>query len=253
VKVWLKCLRLPICILASLLVIASFRVVTKEIPWQAVLATFFITSATILQNDWRDRFHDARKGKMLALQHQKAFITWTITYWAMSGGLIVLAVLHDHAIGVVLALTAIVGLVYSETRKIPLVPIMLVSLCSATAVTLPIVVGGNSEKLWLMSLSVFCIIFAREIMKDLEDAYLDRGYKWTFPLRIGERHSKTLATVTPVMGSAVAIKVSLAALLGVPFILVAAILLVRGGGPSTSKMVLDAGMTLIILALITFG
>ena len=250
---WIKSMRLSVCILASFLAITGYTLVGTGTSWVAVAAVFFIASATMLQNDWRDRFHDIRKGKVLAYQHAGKFLALLSVFWLVSGGLIALAAVHDTSVGVALAILAVAGVVYSETRMIPFVPIVLVSLASASPAALPLAAGTSSEKLWLLFLSATLVVFAREITKDLDDKQIDGGYKWTIPLAFGEQRSRILAAVIIVAGLVAAAKVSLAILPAASLAVIASVTLVRGVKPSTSRKYLDAGMALVILTLITFG
>lgn len=250
---WIKSLRLSVCVLASFLAITGFTLAGTGISWVAVMAVFFIASATMLQNDWRDRFHDIRKGKVLAYQHAGKFLALLSAFWLICGGLIALAAVHDTSVGVALAILAVAGIVYSETRMIPFVPIVLVSLASASPAALPLAAGASSEKLWLLFLSATLVVFAREITKDLDDKQIDGGYKWTIPLVFGEQRSRILAAIVVVAGLAAAAKVSLAILPAASLAVIAVVALVRGAEPSTSRKYLDAGMALVILTLITFG
>ena len=250
---WVKSLRLSVCILASFLAITGFTPAGTDISWVTVAAVFFGPSATMLQNDWRDRFHDVRKGKMLAYQHPGKFLALLSVFWLVSGGLIALAAVHDTSVGIALAILAVAGILYSETRMIPFVPIVLVSLASASPAALPLATGTSSEKLWLLFLSATLVVFAREVTKDLDDKQIDGGYKWTIPLAFGEQRSRILAAVVIVAGLVAAAKVSLAILPAASLAVIAAVALVRGVRPSTSRKYLDAGMALVILTLITFG
>ena len=250
---WVKSLRLFVCILASFLAITGFTLAATGISWVAVVAVFFIASATMLQNDWRDRFHDVRKGKMLVCQHAGTFLALLSAFWLVSGGLIAFAAVHDTSVGVALTILAVAGILYSETRMIPFVPIVLVSLASASPAALPLAAGASFEKLWLLFLSATLVVFAREITKDLDDKQIDGGYKWTIPLAFGEQGSRILAAVVIVAGLVAAAKVSLVILPAASLAVIAAVALVRGVKPSTSRKYLDAGMALVILTLIAFG
>ena len=251
---WVKSLSLLVCILASFLTITSFKLAGTGIPWVVVAAVFFITSATMLHNDWHDRFHDVRKGKMLALQHPGAFLLWLAAFWATAVGLIAIVAVQDTRLGIGLAIMQVVGLLHPEARMIPLVPIALVSLASASPAVLPLAAGANSEKLWPLFLSVALVIFGREITKDIDDKEIDGGYKWTIPLMLGEQRSRIMAAVAIVASLAVAVaKVSLMVLPGACLALLAAVALVRGKDPSTSRQYLDLGMAFVTLTLITFG
>lgn|SRR3989344_4595939 len=252
-RAWIKSLRLFVCVLASFLAITGFKLAGADTSWVAVAAVFFIASATMLQNDWRDRFHDVRKGKKLVLQHQGAFLALLLAFWAVCGGLIVIVAVHNYRVGAVLAIVALAGIAYSETRKIPLVPIMLVSLASASPAVLPLVSGANSEKLWPLFLSVTLVIFAREITKDLGDKHIDGGYKWTIPLVLEDQRSRILVAVATVAGLIAATSVSLTILPAASLTFVGVVLLVRGASPRMSRKFFDAGMALVILTLIAFG
>ncbi len=250
---WVKSLRLSVCFLASLLTVTGFRVAGLATPWAAVAAVFFITCATMLQNDWRDKYHDSRKGKTLALQQQGAFLVWLLVFWAVCGGLIIVAAVHNAGVGIALAILALVGIAYSETRRIPLVPVTLVSLASASPVALPLFSGANPERFWLLFLSVSLVIFAREITKDLEDMHIDGDYKWTLPLALGDQRSRIIAAVAVVAGFLALANMSLTILPAASLMFVGAILLVRGARPRTSRKWLDVGMAFTILTLIAFG
>ena len=250
---WVKSLRLSVCILASFLAITGFVLAGSNISWVAVAAVFFIASATMLQNDWRDRFHDVRKGKVLAYERQGAFLVLLVGFWTICWGLIALATVHDAKLGVALAMLAVAGVAYPETRMIPLVPITIVSLASASPAILPLTNGASSEKLWPLFLSATFVVFAREVTKDLDDKKIDGGYKWTIPLAFGERRSRILAAVAVVVGLVAVAKVSLMILPAATLAVIASVALVRGTEPRTVRKYLDAGMALVILTLITFG
>ena len=249
---WIKCLRLPVCILASFLTITSFVLAKISISWIAVLSVYFIASATMLQNDWRDRFHDVRKGKKLASEHKKAFLALLIVVWMISAGLIAFTIVDNATLGIVLTIVAIVGLVYSETRKIPLVPIVIVSFVSAGPALLPLTNGANSEKLLPLFFSTTLVIFAREITKDLDDKKIDSGYKWTIPLALTERHSRILSAIAIIVGFLIIVKVSLIIFPVTIFAVITGILLVRGAKLSIIRKYLDIEMAFVIFIIIIF-
>lgn len=253
---WIKPLRLPICLLASLLTVASFRITGGAPPAVAVIAVLVIACATMLQNDWRDRYHDERKGKLFALQHQTAFLLAVVVFWTVSLGLIIIAAAENLSMGMMLLLMASAGLIYSETYRIPSAPVLVVSLTSASPALLPMVAGGvQTSAPWLLFLSMALCIFGREISKDLSDEKIDMGYKWTFPIAIGTKRASILAAITLTVGVVlVMILVSRATFPGALMVMAGALLLVYNHGPdAVSNYLRDLGVTVILLTLILVG
>ncbi len=250
---WIQCLRLPICVLASALTVTSFRIVGQDVPWAQVAAVFCIAVATMLQNDWRDRVNDTRKGKRLAFDHPEAFLGLLLVFWSVSVGLILSVAHQSFEAAWLLSAMALAGIVYSETRQIPLVPVVIVSLTSASSTLLPVASDAHSEPPWLLFLSAALVIFAREIINDLEDTAVDRGYKWTIPLAIGEKRARRVAAIVAVAGFIAVVRVSLAA---IPTLLVASVgvgSLICNTSPSKSRLYLDVGLALTMLTLIIIG
>lgn len=241
------------CLLASLLTIASFRITGAPPPAVAVIAVFVITCATMLQNDWRDRHHDERKGKLFVLQHQTAFLVAVVIFWTVSLMLIIIAAAENLSMGIMLILMAIAGLVYSETYRIPLAPVLVVSLTSASPALLPMLGGVHTGKSWLLFLAVAFISFAREISKDLIDQKVDVGYKWTFPIAIREKRATNLGLVALTVGLILAVFISKATLPGIVMVMCGALLFVYKRGPDTlSHRLQNFGGIIIILVLILF-
>lgn len=207
----------------------------------------------MLQNDWRDRYHDIRKHKVVASEHPRAFCGLVLAFWAGCIVLITLVTTGNTKAGFVLAVLALAGALYSETRKILFIPITLVSAVSATPALLPMAYGATRGKPLLLFLSAALIIFGRELTKDLEDMYIDKGYKLTIPLVAGERESRVLAAVAIVTGLIAGATVSLSVVLPATIVLVALIRLLSGEDPRRSRKLLDGGVAFIILILIITG
>lgn len=255
---WIKALRLPICFLAALLAVTSFRLSDVTVNWLAVIAVFFIACAAMLQNDWRDRDHDARKGKRLALDHPRPFFRLLVVVWVIVCGLVYITVFSRVAaagdIGILLAVTAFASLVYSEIRRIPMASILLVSTTSAAPALLPVVAGVNkTETVWMLFLSVMLIIFGREIIKDLKDKKIDYGYKWSIPIAAGDKRAKIIALAAVALGIVVAVKISPMVLPASLVIIISAIMRVCEQRLSLKIEMLwffDAGVALAILSLL---
>lgn len=250
---WIKSLRLPVCLLVASLAVASFRVSGANVPWLTVVVMFFECCMVMLQNDWRDRHHDSRKGKMLALKHPKAFLAFLLAFWAVSFGFILVVWAENRHMGFALALLILPAAIYSEVRQIPMVPVIMVSVVFAAPALLPVVAGWGSTKSWLIFLSSALIAFGREISKDIDDQHIDPGYKWTIPVAIGESRARVIAAVAASMGLTVAFRVSLITVPGLFVALVGVALLISGRDQKVARICLDIGMALAVLLLIFFG
>lgn len=195
---WIKSLRSPVAGMAALLVLVSFKISHQYIPREAWIVAFFVVVfcfAVMVWNDWRDRFHDIKKGKLLASSRPRAFLFYAVLLW-LSAITLALTLAFFNKFFAVLAITLIIGgLVYSELRKILIVQNLVIAVISAAPVFFALISQSknNSDSLaWLFIIAVFAI-FAREIVKDLEDKEIDSGYKATLPLAIGDLNSRFLA------------------------------------------------------------
>lgn len=250
-KGYVKALRLPIVVMAGLLAITAFRVsVWSTDAYLVALFIVIVASATMAHNDWRDREHDAEKGKIFALNHSKSFGTMVILLWFASLiGAIGLWILNPWY-GILSGLVIVSGLIYSETRQIPFLPVLLVALTSAS----PALYANprNNKVLAIFFVSVL-LIFGREILKDLDDYSHDVGYKWTLPLVFGRRAAKFLAGLIILVLSLVATWVSMKTLAGAPFLLMSASYLIFDKNHRSAKTLLDIGMATIIVVLLASG
>ena len=247
---WIRSLRLRVCVLAGFLVVASFRVAGTPVSWISVAAVFFIACATMLQNDWRDRYHDRRKGKVLVLEHPGGFLTLVLVFWAISFGLIVAAALVNKNLSIVLAPVALLGLFHVEFRRVPMAPVTLVALGSGSPALLPLAVGADEYRVWLLFLATSLAIFGREITKDIDDLLIDGGYKWTIPLAVGSTRTRIIAALAIMAACVVWLRVSFAEVPAMLVAMVGASILVRGSQPKTARAIIDVGIVLALLTII---
>lgn len=140
---WVHAFRLPVCLFAAGLALVSFRMSGMRPSWSAVLAMLLIACAMMLQNDWRDRAHDRKKGKTLALRHPRTFLALVIATWSIAVMVAILATREHGPVGYMLFGAIVVGLVYSETRTIPVVPILLVAIASASPALMAVLAGAE--------------------------------------------------------------------------------------------------------------
>lgn len=247
---YVKALRLPIVVMAGLLAITAFRVsVWQPDAYLVALFIVVVASSTMAHNDWRDRKHDAKKGKDFALKHQAAFRVFTISLWGCSFALALLLWFVSQQWGIISSGIILSGLLYSETRRIPLLPQSLVALTSAS----PTLYAGLSDhRVLALFLASALLIFGREILKDSEDYPHDAGYKWTLPLTIGNRASKFCSGVILLLVPLV-VGVSTKTLAGMPFLSVTALFLILNREYKSVKILLFVGMVMLIIPLLVSG
>lgn len=250
---WLKLLRPTTALLAAIFTIAAFRVAHQPIPWIAVIAIMVLASTAMLTNDWRDRYHDVLKGKVLPVEYPRRFIILLSCAWSISAMLIGFSfLLHGIKIGIVLTIIAVACQMYSETRNIVLLPCTFVALVAASPTLLPVTLGAPVSDILPLFLFAFFVVFGREILKDIEDMGIDRGYKWTFPIAIGRFWSGIIAIATIGVGLVFAARASLLTIPGIGVALLQIIVLSRAGEykPKISRSTLDIGLAIIMFALI---
>lgn len=252
---WIKAFtrRMPLCFLAVLMVIVSFKV-TQWHGATYLAATFiFITSAAIMiHNDWRDRFHDAKKGKDFALTHNSTFRIVLIVLWIISISLAI--VLWKIKISWGLLSMAIIasGVIYSETRKIPLLPMFIVAATSAAPALYPMF-DRASISLCLLFSATTLIVIGREILKDVDDYDYDLGYKWTLPLAMGTKKSKMIAGLLILIAPAIALGISVKILIILPLIVFSAFWLIADKNQAPAKISCDIAMGITLFVLLVWG
>ena len=195
--VYIKTLRFPVCFLALLLTSTSFIMLRDGRFLQYVpifFAVWLVTDVTMRQNDWRDRVNDLKKGRSYVHQYEKDFLIILILLWIVTVLLIGFITHFVPFDGILLALMALVGALYSETRRIPMAPLILVSLTAVSPVLLAYPFAGWSDTHAQLFLMGACLIFAREIMGDIFDVSSDYGYKWTIPQKLGVQKAKYITT-----------------------------------------------------------
>jgi len=192
-KEWVKAPRLPICLMAGVLTIVSFKLVNRtHEAFLPALAVFAIACATMVQNDWRDRFHDINKGKTLALRQPLRFQLFLYAAWISAVAVCLMLFQVDYRQGAICALMMVSGLLYSEARRIPMLPLITVAVTSASPVLLAMFGQENKASQITLFVLIFGTILGREIIKDLMDREIDFGYKWTLPVVVGNYFSKAV-------------------------------------------------------------
>jgi len=253
-KPWIKSLRLPTCLLSGFLTLLSFRLARIELSYLAAFTVAVIAVATMVWNDWRDKVHDTKKGRRLAHDRPKQFLFFSLMLWAFALTLTIMLFREEFRFGILALCMVVVGMLYSEMRLIPVIPTLFVSVTAASSTLFPLLVGDSGRmRNWLLFAAVAIFIFGREILKDLDDHSIDRGYKWTFPVKIGVRISRVLVVqlwLTSIMIGALINPLSLA---GIPLLIAADFYLLVKGDHFKTKMLLDLGAAAATIALFFVG
>lgn len=186
---WLKAFRLKMAVFAILLVMCSFVLENETIDiyvWLIALVVTLGTINTMLTNDYVDREHDKLKGKNFASENENVLFPVVVILWAIIIMLSLVVMFYSRYQGGILLVCAYVGIMYSFTRKFPMLSAFSVALASALITLLPLAKSGMSVVLFS---STFLFIFAREIVKDVDDKKIDERidekgnvYKKTLPV-----------------------------------------------------------------------
>jgi len=250
---YIKALRLPIVFLAGLLCCVSYKISEAgELPILPIIFTVFLAGTCMVQNDWRDRKHDVRKGKFFASNNERPFLIYLLILWLVTAGLAIGLWQKQAELGYFALAYIFCGLIYSETRKMPFLPAFLVAIVSASPVLFP-AVSFRSQAPVLLFLSTSLLIFGREILKDLDDMRCDKGYKWTLPVSLGQKKSKLIAGLFILSASATSLILSLKTFPGVLFLLAASAILLANEKHSIAKRLIDIGILLTLVSLYIFS
>jgi 4-hydroxybenzoate polyprenyltransferase len=214
--------------------------------------TIFLAGTCMVQNDWRDRKQDTLKGKCFASRNELPFLFFLLILWSATIALAVMLRQEQTEFGWLAVAGVSSGLIYSETRKIPMIPALLVALTSASPTLFPVVISYSPVVL-LLFLSTALLIFGREILKDLDDMNCDKGYKWTLPVSIGSKQAKVIAGVFILTASVASLALSLKTFLGVTLLITSAICLMTDKSHKTAKKLIDISVLLTLASLLVFG
>jgi len=158
-----------------------------EIDWPVMILTAMIFAVLAMlimaYNDYCDRSVDARQGRDFAWLHADELLSYCrFLGLVVLGGLLGLVWL-DTWLAIYCFLAGAVGLLYSHAQKRFLLPGILVAIVSG----LPILVGlVHAREIKAQPIVVFiaiaCVIFVREMIKDIPDRQVDAEHKGTLPV-----------------------------------------------------------------------
>ena len=250
---WIQVLRLRIVFMAAVLSAIGFRI--NSIDSFPLLIPTFITvagSATMAHNDWRDRFHDAKKGKSFAKRNSRTLAVFVSFLWIATFCLALAMFAIDAQFGVLSLALILLGLTYSEVRRVPLLSGAFVAL-SATFPVMYSMTVVSSEPIWFLSIATFSFIWGREILKDIDDQHVDSGYKTTIPVLVGSKRSNVVVGMIYLVALGFIIRISLYTLIIIPLIAAAVSNLLMNKDHKPVKKFGDIVMVLTLVILFVFG
>lgn len=185
---WIMATRPVIPSMASGLVVWSFHLTEQNLEnaWLPALQVWVTAAATMVQNNYIDRFHDAKEGRRYALEHPITSLVLAYVWWIAAG---VVTVINGISGGWIYLLVGIIlyaiGSSYSYLRKYLMVPTLATSLAGAGVISYAWISSPSHWELgWCIPL-VVCVLFPRELFKDLKQIVIDRFWKRTIATEFG--------------------------------------------------------------------
>jgi len=136
-------------------------------------------------NDWSDRFHDALTGKVFALNQGKKFFWYIMGLWIVTFIFMVIVTAHNWQSGLLAVALMVIGLTYSYTYKVLLLPEVAVAAAYGIVTLFPVAEGGGYN--WYVTPVIFVLLLARENIKNIDHPHEDIGYKKTIASLFGSQ------------------------------------------------------------------
>jgi 4-hydroxybenzoate polyprenyltransferase len=249
-KKWLLAFSRPSILLGGLTTIGVYMLADaladSILPAITVMAG---SASAVLYNDWCDRTSDLKKGKSLAYDNPNGYLAITLSLICVLMFCIILTWVNcGTQVGMTLVVIGLLSFTYSHLKSVPFLPAAMVATIFSLIIWLPAASGYSLSNAPLITLISFILVYAREIMLDLEDIEVDRGSKWTLPLALGKTKACKISAVTLLTGTILLVLFN-SLYLVMPFSLAASLMLYFNlSKPIVAKRTFDAG---IALALIT--
>jgi len=183
------------------------------VDWAVVVAvstSALLTSAIVVLNDYFDRFHDQKKGRVLASEQTTFFVLFVVAIWVFTlGGIVIVYMAYPFG-GIAFFVLALIGTIYYCFRHIAFLSALTVGICygglsvPAAAIATESV---STDAIWAF-LAVLMFVVARETIFDIEDVSIDMGYKKTLPVLLGPKIAKHLAGGGLVVGFMLTLAIS---------------------------------------------
>ena len=184
---WVLALRTHVSFVCLLITIASFKLNGwDESVWLCSFFVFLSCSSSMLYNDWIDRDHDKRKGKYFTSEKEKYFFCYVVIFYLAQIAYCVYLFKINNFYGIIGLCMMILGVLYNYVRNFDLLSNLIVSLSFALTCLFAITNSYTLEGIvWMVF--IFLTAYAREIIKDLIDMGIDKGYKRSMALRFGTK------------------------------------------------------------------
>jgi 4-hydroxybenzoate polyprenyltransferase len=247
---------------AALLCLAAFRVQhpLSHYSWMELalpmLTSFLACSSAMVWNDLYDRDHDRKKGKRFAYDHPQMLFFLLIGILAAIG--ILAGMMKQISLVwtyLTIAMTAI-SLSYVRSYKYPVLATMIVAICSSVpswyAITHNLLQLSGGLTIILI---VIIVIGAREIIKDIEDATTDKGYKLTIPVVWGRETAWKATASLLLTGTAILcfVQYGRPMSVGSGLFFLCWIVVCWSRSPTKSKLTIDVSLLFYLLFLLFFS
>ncbi len=168
------------------------------VPWSlgvtCALSFMGLTMSIMVFNDWKDRTHDRKKGKLFASEHTAELWAYWVKLNVVTGGFLLLVVWYDVWLAAFCTVVWVVGILYSFIPHWYIIQNLTVALCAGSPALCGAVYNGKLNADSVLTFLLFAtLLFLGEVYKDIEDARIDRGYKATLPVRVG--HVQTVVNL----------------------------------------------------------
>lgn len=249
---WLKSIKVTIVAFAAILTWSGFKVNSWDHPNLLILAfVVVVTAATMAQDSWRDRQHDRlRKGKDFVCKREKTFFVFVMLLWLISVLMAVSIFNANKYWGIISLVIIFLGSTYSEIRLIPLLPNFVVAITFIC--TLLYSFNHGMIEGYLLIVATFLLVFGREIITDSRDRTTDGGYKWTLPLKLGERNAKLIAGMVVISAVPSILYLFIPTFFGAVFLIMAGLHLMYDKDNLQARKILDCGLAFTLLSIILF-
>lgn len=258
---WIKPLRVLPSLTGFMTSMAAFALTLHHLDpmvWLFSIDCFTCMCATMVINNYIDRYHDVLKGNTFAFDHAKAFLRFTVACWLVEAVMLTILFTYDWRLGTLALFRALIGFTYSWMRKLPLVPIISLAAVFVTGAITPAILAWPDRIALMFSIVGAFVITARECHKDMEDCEADRqdGWKTTIATIWGNLVAALVGRILILVSLLVFVSMPLTGLphIGIYGAIISAYLYAIGaywivGNPAKSKLIVDMGIALMLITI----
>lgn len=177
------------CLIAAFAVFVGYAVSVRALQfnWQllpAMLAAFFVCGAGQAINDYFDARIDKKKNpkKPIPSGRIKAANALVFSFALFSLGNILAFLVNETAFAIAVAFTLLLVLYSAFLGKAKFIGNWVVAAGTAFTLIFGATISGNYSAIFFLAASAMLANAVREIIKDKEDIYFDRGFKNSLPM-----------------------------------------------------------------------